>query len=581
MRKFVVASVILILVAAAGAYVYFYQPFTKQTPIESLLPGDTLGLVRVCELKKQIERFKAGKMGRTLAGMDLQGLMAALALPPAQREEITGSLERFMEAVNSPWFDSLFGQDVSLALLKAPFNPQQPDAADLQPLLDAVALVARPRQPARILDSLNSMFATQLSVQSQDFQQWRIHQFAVENGQQVYYALTDGLVVAGLSAEPVKRCLQQSLATTPSLLQTQAYRTLCAPLFKTGQTDLFAFGDAGHMIALLREVFERRAASEPQMAQLKTQLDRIQGIDTIGFVQYDDGGPLVRLKMVVGIDKQHMMPPMARATAIAPIPNATLACIPADALLYSWQNNFDLKFYWQELQRQPAMTPETVAQIKQSFAQKTGMELDHFLEAFGTQAGLLLNDLNMGGMFPIPELALFVQARQPDVIKLFIKQQAEQFNMPILQESYKGTDLQYVMVPLGGDLSPAYTFSKGFCTVAINRTLLKSMLDENGTNRLSSHPNFKAVNQGLTDKNNQVFYMRTEGLVAKTRDIVNWAVTWMAMAKPEEADQARQIVELGVNPLLDGLSMFKAVGGRTYNLEDRINSDMQVLLDRT
>ena len=98
---------------------------------------------------------------------------------------------------------------------------------------------------------------------------------------------------------------------------------------------------------------------------------------------------------------------------------------------------------------------------------------------------------------------------------------------------------------------------------------------------MSSHPSFKAVDQGLTDKNNQVFYMRTEGLVAKTRDIVNWAMTWMAMSKPEEAEQARQIVELGVNPLLDGLSMFKAIGGRTYNLEDRINSDMQVLLDRT
>jgi hypothetical protein len=227
MRKIVVASLILALAAAAGAYVYFYQPFAKQTAIESLLPGDTLSLVRVCDLKEQIERFKAGRMGRALAGVDLPRLMAALELPPDQRLEITDSLKGFMDAIDSPWFDSLFGQDVSLALLKAPFNPQKLDSTDPQLLLDAVVLVARPRQPARVLDSLNSMFATQLSVQSQDFQQWQIHQFAVENGQQVYYALTDGLVVAGLSAEPVKRCLQQSLATTPSLLQTQAYQTRC------------------------------------------------------------------------------------------------------------------------------------------------------------------------------------------------------------------------------------------------------------------------------------------------------------------------------------------------------------------
>jgi hypothetical protein len=425
------------------------------------------------------------------------------------------------------------------------------------------------------------MFATQLSVQTQDFQQWRIHQFAMENGQQIYYALTDGLVVAGLSPDPVKRCLQQSLGTTPSLLQSQTYSARCAPLFKAGQTDMFAFGDAGRIITLLQEAVDAKAASEPEMAQLKTQLDRIQGIDTIGMVQYDDGSPLVRLKMVVGLDKERMAPPVAKAAGTAPIPNPTLASIPSNALIYSWQNNFDAKYYWQQLQQHPAMTPETVAQIKQSFAEKTGMELDRLLEAFGAQAGLLVNDLNMGGMFPIPELALFVQAEHPDVINQFIRQQAGQFNMPVLQESYKGIDLQYVTLPLGGDLSPAYTFSKGFCTLAINRTLLKSMLDESGTNRLSSNPSFKAVNQGLTDKNNQVFYMRTEGLVAKTRDIINWAVTWMAMTKPNEADQVRQIMDLGVQPVLDGLTIFKAVGGRTYIDGNQINSDIQVLLDRT
>jgi hypothetical protein len=581
MRKIVVAALILVLAVAAGAYVYFYQPFAKQTAVESLLPGDTLGLVRVCELKKQIERFKSGKMGQALAGIDLPRLMAALEVPPAQRQEMTRSLDGFMDAIGSPWFDSLFGQDVSLALLKAPFNPQQLDAADLQGLLDAVVLLARPRQPARILDSLNSMFATQLSVQTQDYQQWRMNQFVLDNGRHVFYALTDGLVVAGLSDIPVKRCLQQSLATTPSLFQTQAYQTRCAPLFKAGQTDLFAFGDAGRAIALLQEAVERRAPSEPQMDQLKTQLERIQGIDTISMVQYDDGSPLVRLKMIVGIDKDRMAPPMAQAMGIAPMTNPTLACVPADALLYSWQNNFDLKLYWQEIQRHPALPPETVAQIKQSFAKNTGMELDRLLDAFGTQAGLLVNDLNMGGMFPVPELALFVQAKQPDVINQFIKRQIGRFNLPVQQESYQGTDLQYVMLPVGDDLSPAYAFSKGFCTLAINRTLLKSMLDEAGTNRLGSHPNFKAINQGLTEKNNQVFYMRTEGLVVKAHEIINWAITWMAMTKPDEIDQARQIVKLGINPVLDGLSMFKAVGGRTYTAKDQINSDIQVLLDRT
>ncbi len=581
MRKIVVASLILVLVTVAGAYVYYYQPFVKRTAVESLLPGDTLALVRVCELKKQIERFKSGKMGKALAGMDLPRLMAALDVPPDRRQEVTRSLGNLMESINSPWFDSLFGQDVSLALLKSPFHPEQLEAVDPQALMDTVVLLARPRQPARVLESLNSMFATQLSVQNQNFLQWQIHRFALESGQQVHYVLTDGLVIAGLSAAPVQRCLQQSLGTTPSLLQTQVYRTQCAPLFKAGQTDLFAYGDAGRFYTLLQETVRSRKASDPSMDGLKLQLERLQGIETVSLVQHDDGGPLVHLKMVVGIDKKKMAPHMAKATGIAPMSNPTLGSIPADALIYSWQNNFDVKFYWQELQRHPAMTPETVARVEQSFVQSTGMELNRLLQACGTQIGLLVNDLKTDGMFPVPDMALFVQAKQPEVFDQIIRRQAARFNMPVHQESYRGTDLQYITLPLGDALSPAYAFSNGFCTIAINRTLLKNMLDESGSNRLGSHPNFKAVNQGLTDKNNQVFYMRTEGLVAKARDIIDWAVTWMAMTKPDKADQARQIVELGAYPLLDGFSMVKAVGSRTYTQENRINTDLQLLLDRT
>jgi hypothetical protein len=580
MRKIVVTAVILLAVAA-GAVVYFYQPFSKQTAVASILPGDTLGLVRVCELKKQIERFKSSGMGKALGGMDLPGLMTALEVPPAQRAEITRSLNAFLDAIGSPWFNSLFGQDVSLALLKAPFDPQQLDSADLQKLLDSVVLLARPRQPARILDSLNSMFATQLSVQTQDYQQWKLNRFDLENGRQIYYALTDGLVVAGLSAVPVKRCLQQSLEATTSLLQAKAYQTRCAPLFKAGQTDLLAFAEAGRAISLIQKAIEERAKTEPQMKQLKSQLERMQGIDTVSMVQYDDGSPLVRLKMVVGIDKDRMAPSMAQATRIAPMTNPTLACAPANALLYSWQNNFDMKFYWQEIQRQPAMTPEMVTRIKESFARTTGMELDSLLEAFGNQAGLMVNDINMGGMFPIPELALFIQVKQPDVINQFIRQEVGRLKMPIQQESYQGTDLQYVMLPVGGDLSPAYAFSKGFCTLAINRTLLKTMLNDTDPSRLSSYPDFKAVDQGLTDKNNQVFYIRTEGVVARVREMVSWAMSWMAMSKPNEIEQARQIVKLGINPMLDGLTMFKAMGGRTYTEKNQINSDIQVLLNRT
>jgi len=297
MRKIIVVSVIIALAVSAGAYYYFYQPFSRQTAIEAVLPGDTFGMVRVCELKKQIERFRTGRMGQALSGIDLSQLMAAMEVTPERRIEVTQAMEHFKSTIDSPWFDSLFGRDVSLALLNVNFNPQQLESGDLQTLLDAVVVVARPKQPTRVLESLNSMFDSQLSVQTQDYQQWEISRFSLENGRSVYYALTNGLMIAALSITPVKRCLEQSLDVTTSILQAQVYQRHCAGLYKTGRTDLLAFANAGHFLVFLREAFSHKAENDPDMSLLMSRLESLQGIESINLVQYDDGSPLVRSKM--------------------------------------------------------------------------------------------------------------------------------------------------------------------------------------------------------------------------------------------------------------------------------------------
>ena len=581
MRKVILPALIFILVASAGAYVYFYQPFSREASMVAVLPADTLGLVRVCELKKQIVRFKSGRLGQKLAGIDLSGLMEALQLPPEQQQEILKGLENFTAAIDSAWFDTLFGQDILLALQNGSVEPQQLKDPDLQALAEALVVVARPKQPTRVLNSLNSMFATQLSVQTEAFQKWELNSFVLESGQTVFYALTNDLMIAGLSARQVQRCLVQSLQESTSLLHAPAYQKYAAALFKSGETDLHGFADTGRMIALVHEAVSSQDGSDPEMAVLKTQLERMQGIESINFAQYDDGGELVRAKMIVGIDKSRMTPTIAQAMGVAPVANPTLKHVPSEALVYNWQNTFDLKSFWQEVQQQPEMTPETVAAFKETFAMKTGVELEPFLEALGTQAGLLIKDINTGGMFPIPELALFIEVREPDMIDQLIRRQVGQFNMPLSQEDYKGTLVHFVMLPTGADMSPAYMFSDGFCTVAVNRTLLQGILDAPEAGHLGGYPDFKALGREMTEQGNQIYYLRAAGLFAKVRDLITWGMAWMAMAKPDEVEQTKRVVELGIYPLLDGLSMIKAVGGRSYSGEDHFSSDVRVLLERT
>ncbi|KJS30523.1 MAG: hypothetical protein VR64_14925 [Desulfatitalea sp. BRH_c12] len=582
MRKGLVVLIILLLAISAGAYVYFYQPFNQPKAIESLLPSDTVSMLRVCELKKQIEQFKHSRLGRSLAGIDVARLLDAMEIPPHQRDDFLRKLETLKQTAESPWLDTLFGQDVAVALQRITFAPDGLQEPDLQTLLDSVTIIARPKQPTRVLESLQSIFATQqVATATETYQQWKIHAIALEGDATAYYTLVDGAMIAGFSAAPVKRCLDQSLNESTSLLHAPAYQKHSADLFKSGKTDLLAFADVADILRTLGETVDHFNEDIEQRKILHAQIDQFRGIETLNLTGYDDGSPLITYKMVVGFDRQQMSPKMTQITRFTPTANPTLKRIPANVLLYSWQNNFDLASYWAEFQENPQISLETVQDIQSTFETNMGLTLEELLQALGTQAGLLINDINTGGMFPMPELALFIEVKQPEIIDQLIKTQASQYNFALQTEPYKATVMNYTVLPFGDNLSPAYTMADGFCTIALNRMLLKTMFDTEGSGALTGQPNFQAVDQGLTAKNNQVFYMNPQGLLDKTRQTISWAMAWMAMTKPDDAKRAQQIITLGIDPLIDGLSMIKAVGGRTYIEDDSVHSDTQVLLDRS
>lgn len=581
MRKTIVVLIILILVGSAGAYLYLKKPAGGTRDMASILPADTVAVIRVCELKKQIDRFKAGKMGQSLASIDLPRLMTAMEVPANQQQEVMNGIDRFRQTVESAWFDTLFGQDIAVTVQRSPLDTTRLAAGDPELLKEAVTIVARPKQPALVLESLNTMFASQLNIQTEPYKEWTINRFDPEEGVTVYYALTQGLMVAGLSPAPVQRSLDQSLDEATSLVQQPAYRKYCADLYKTGQTDFIIYLNLADMMETLMAAVEQADMDQAEAAAVKNQLAQLQGIETINCAGYDDGGPLVSWKTIVGIDRQHMSPTLIQTTRIAPSANPTLKHVPADVLLYSWQNNFDLSLYWRQLQENPEITPEMVAQIRNTVQAQTGLAIEQLLAAIGTQAGLLVNSVNMDGLFPIPELALFFQVSQADLIDRLLQDQVGRLGMPLQTESHDAAVIQYLMLPMGGNLSPAYTITDGFCTVAINRNLLKSMLDAESAGPLAATENFKALDHGLSDKNNQMFYMQPEALTAKTREILKWAMAWMAMAKPEDVDQVQQVITLGIDPLLDGLAMVITIGGRAYMQEDHIRSEVHMLLDRS
>jgi hypothetical protein len=575
MKKIVLILVMLALAAAGGAYWYFYAGGPRTVlAVEAVLPADTLAVIKVFDAKKQVERFKAGRMGRSLAGMDFPAVLKLTSLSPEEQEKLVQFKDRFQDAVNSTWFDTLFGQEFALALQPLPAA----DGIDARQAAGAVVLVARPRQPAKVLESLNSMFAAPLSIRTQAFQQWTIHEFTLANGQSVYYTLADGLLIATASPDRIEHCLTQSLDPGSSLLRKPAYQGYSAELYRAGETDSFFYGDLGRILETARQAIAPLVADQPELAGLQARLKDLEGLETAASAAYDDGGPLTRQKTILRFDPARLSESLRVAFGESPDAVPPLQQVPAGPLFYSWQNNLNMDFYWREILKTLAPTPEAAAKIRQEFLASTGVDVDRLVAAFGSQGSFLLTDVKFGWIFPLPELAVSVGVKDSAMVKKAVQGFAERMGVPMEKESYQGREL--IFSPMGEDLGPAFTCSGSVCTLAINRRLLHRILDAPQKGSLSGDAGFRAVDQGLSAQNTRITFWNFRQMVARARQGLDWAKSRMAVTQPDKGERFRNISRLAIEPVLDGLSGIQALGTRTYMDGKRVVNEVYIAADK-
>lgn len=593
MKKYLIF--LLVSAAAAGVcvYVYFYQPFSRAepVPVESVLPDDTLGMVKICRLTGQLKMFHSSRLGEALAGIDYSRVMDLMKLTDSQKKEAGGIIDAVKSAASSSWLDILFGREVAVALLGRSLASVMQGVDDFTAgqLTRSVVIVARPAQPARVMESLNGMLGTGIEIQSRDYQSVRINRFLLDNQQPVHYALHKGLVIAAFSPEPVERCLDLVLAgpaggADGTLLNAPRYTANAVGLQTRGTVDFFGFADVEKVCSLMGPLLDRAQAvsrrQDPGIEMIRLNLAQLKGLTDLSLAQYAPESGCIKSRAVLGADRTDMSPQVAGLLDTAPEKNSTFRYVPSQALIYSWKNTVDLKLLWETVKSNPEITSDNAAMIHRAFSQQMGMDMDDFFTLFGSRAAVLLNDIRTGGMFPVPELALMIEVTDAGRIDALIRDQVQPINMPLLNETYRDTRITHVVLPLGGGLSPAYAFRDNYLMIAANRDLLKSMLDAGPEDNITAKPGFAAVDQGLTRENNQVLFFHSKEILAKVKEVIHWAMAWTAMTAPKEkTDRIGQILDNLVFPLMDGFQMVESVGIWTYGEETRIISDSVVALE--
>jgi|GEM_PF-1115011 len=579
MRKTIVIVVLLGIVAAGGAVWYLNRPTAPDIQPAELLPDDTLVMIEAVHLKESLDTFRAGPLGQAFSGIDLPACMGAFNADPEEIEQVSRLQSLLKASVDSPWFDILFGDLAVMAVMR-------PDPASLRVPSErlwheSAIVVLRPKKPAEMIQWVGKMFSGDVTITPQTTEGVRMDRVDTGESQPLFVAVHRGLGLVAMDPKPIVRCLGHiETGVFRPLSASDDYAALRTELSAPAEGRCFVYIDLHAVLDIWLDSTNRQNTGDADTAETEKLWNGFnQAGPVIGAVMTDNG-QVLHHQWRIRYNPAKLSPDAARLLGGPPETNSTLPWVPETILYYGWQNNLDqVLASVLDLSRLDA---EETAEFQKEFEDRTGVGFEDAVNAFGRQLAVMIQDVRIGGMFPVPELALLAEVGQPEVIDRLMEAAVRNFGVAMMTENDEGGFIRYVPLPFSEDISPAYAIRDGFLVMASSRGFLKDLLAQKSVGKnLSDSPFFGAVDKSLTDTNNQMTYLRIDEAAARTADLLKWALSLAVMTG--KADDANQMIYLSgkvVEPILHALAQYPAVGSRTILRENGIHADVYILKRR-
>ena len=557
-----IAALALALIAVMSWYLLKPSPPVGITPAK-LLPKNTLLAVELIDLEKTIDEFKSSQLGKKLKETDLLGVLKAQGTEKNVIENYNKVKSVFLSTVDSLLFKELFGSKVLVAIL--PVHIEQ--STDFKEVLSSVVLISQTKHRTGLVDFFNQLVTKKPEYTTREYNGHEITNFELEKNIIVYYSLDDNYLIATFDLKAIQNCLDRKTNKQPSLADNEYYQTLAKRL-TTSPYRAFAFNNTKKMyenITLLLAHSSGSAKQNKEMKQIAAALENWQGFNALGSAAYNDGSDILQAKILMMFEKKELSTEYAKIFSSQPIENRTIKFIPDEPLVYYWTNLVDPKTLLNFYLKTYNLEAKAITSMKAKFKNQTGVEFDEALQAIGNQLSFVLTNVKTGGLFPIPEMSLWVQTKNRDTVLKLVNSLIMQSRMELTEEKINGIKISYLFLPFGNDLQPAFAFIEDFFIVSTNRGLITNMINaaKNGKSIVAG-PEFTHVNKGLTDKNNIISFVKIDRLIDNIIDIFEWRDRLRELKAEKQPHKSDIVKDKIVIPVIQGLQMYETFGSRSF-----------------
>ncbi|WP_456473182.1 hypothetical protein [Desulfolithobacter sp.] len=549
MKRLLLLFALLALFAGSG---YFLGTgLNKEVRPEEVIPASASAVFALNNPVASYHSFLRTPLGVRLCAIDWAGVLADLAMDEDIAREILKQIPQIDRLATSSLARELFSRRVFVTLL-----PARETGAGSGSIHKQIVVVTEPAYPARIFDLLDTVVAPGLGVGMEHYQGRVIRKYLLSRNLTLYVTRIDGLLLCSLDPEPLRQCLDENLSrltrSRTGLANSSGYMDL---LKKGGQArDVFFYVDFSGIANLVGATLSGGADQKENLELLRDFLAQLE----CGALFLDRGPDVVRLATVIRPDPDRLGPLGQNLLARSPVLNRKISVMPADLVVYFWSNWLDLPAWWQKVPGPQARKMERVV-LKHS-----GLSMDAFFSLFGQEFGFNVSEIRTSGFVPVPRICLCVEVRDRQRLASLLAPWLE--GLPLRREKVDGGEIVSLMAA-DGLMQPSYALLEKFMIVADGRDQIDAILPAAGAYamanpRLADDPAFVEVDVGMMKPSNVIFFARVSRLVPGLKEFAAWGSILLSIWDKEAARRSRILVDQIIDPLLDGLSMFRALALR-------------------
>jgi len=287
----------------------------------------------------------------------------------------------------------------------------------------------------------------------------------------------------------------------------------------------------------MNELVPPNVNKEKMQKQIEDGLKQIKGVTLASISGSFD--KTSKLKVDWHFDNTKLDPLLRSFYDCSSRKNKTIDFVPSNAAGYQWSTCYEFeKFYDQMIDElfkrrvkvnKDVTKEEIIAEIesKLNFSIK-----DDLLPALGREFGGFLDNINVSGVFPLPELVLFLEIRSEEKASKIINALLDMQPLFIPEKETHGEKtINYITVPMVSNLNPGYCIYDNYILIGTSRKLLKDAIDvaQGRIGSIKENAKLQSINAGLDGKINSLLYLDIGNSVVKIKSVVDWISQFTAM----------------------------------------------------